>query len=153
MWMQRWSMSLPLDPLKISHPLLNFLSPLQIASDGNWRCSLNGEDENLTSFRKILQLGTETNWFSHFGVIHWIRTVCVFLFCAYFLGTQFAGWIQFHATHAGTILSWSLATITSRKHSSRLAGIAKIFSTRIMRTHSIQHQQRSQLCRSTIGSK
>ena len=50
-----------LEDMILSHPLLNFLSLLQIASDGNWRCSLNGEDENLASFRKILQLGTQTN--------------------------------------------------------------------------------------------
>ena len=91
---------------------------------------------------------------SHIGFTPLNTSGCLFLFCAYFLWSRFAAWIWFHATLAEKIHSFlSLATITQRKHSPRLAGIAKIFSTRILRiSHSI-NLQRSQLCRSTFGSK
>ena len=90
---------------------------------------------------------------SHFGFTPLNTSGCLFLFCAYFLWSRFAAWIWFHATLAEKILSFlSLARITPRKHSPRLAGIAKIFSTRIMRTsHTSILLQRSQLC--TSGSK
>ena len=88
---------------------------------------------------------------SHFGFTPLNTSGCLFLFCAYFLWSRFAAWTWFHATLAEKILSFlSLATITQRMHSPRLAGIAKIFSTRIMRTsHTVIPLQRSQLCRST----